>query len=93
MTFRIQRSTYGNVVIFILSGRIEKERLSVMQGLLQSEAEQNEIAIDLNEVKLVDRGAVALLEACETKGAKLTNCPPYIREWIEKERLGGKHDE
>ncbi len=79
--------------MFILSGRIEKEHLSVMQGLFQSEAEQGEIAIDLNEVKLVDRGAVALLEACEAKGAKLTNCPPYIREWIERERLGGKRDE
>jgi hypothetical protein len=35
-------------------------------------------------VRLVDREAVRFLASCEARGIRLTSCPPYIREWIEK---------
>jgi hypothetical protein len=41
------------------------------------------MALDLEEVKLVDREAVRFLAACEARGIQLRNCPSYIREWIE----------
>jgi hypothetical protein len=44
------------------------------------------VALDLTEVKLVDRDAVTLLARTEGNGIELRNCPAYIREWITRER-------
>ena len=85
--FRIQRSIKGNSVVFALSGRIEAEGLAELQRLLETEADDHTMALDLKEVKLVDRDAVSFLGNCEAKGIKLANCPAYIREWIEKEAV------
>jgi len=83
--FKIQRSTDGKLVVFALSGRIKVERVAELQQLLESEVDHHGITLDLKEVKLVDRDAIGFLVNCEAKGMKLTNCPPYIREWIEQE--------
>ena len=37
-------------------------------------------------VLLVDREAVGLLALSEASGTELRNCPPYIREWVTRER-------
>jgi predicted metal-binding protein len=39
----------------------------------------------LKDVTLVDRDAIKFLIDCKAGGIKLENCPPYIREWIERE--------
>jgi anti-anti-sigma regulatory factor len=83
--FRIQRSANGKLIVFTLSGRIKAARLAELQRLLESESGDHNLVLDLNEVKLVDRDAITFLAACEAKGVKLTNCPAFIREWIEKE--------
>jgi hypothetical protein len=56
--------------------------------MLRGELEQEpgEFAIDLRNVLLVDREAVKLLAFSEANGTELRNCPPYIREWVTKER-------
>jgi anti-anti-sigma regulatory factor len=82
--FKIQRSD-GEFVVFTLSGRIKAARLAELQQLLECEAGDHKLVLDLKEVKLVDRDVVGFLASCETKGIKLVNCPAYIREWIEKE--------
>jgi anti-anti-sigma regulatory factor len=69
--------------IFSLSGRIEEKDVSEIQKLFEAEAQVADITLDLEEVRLVDRGAVRYLAACEARGIKLENCPSYIREWIE----------
>ena len=71
--------------MFALSGRIKAARLEEFKKLLESEAEDQDITLDLQEVKLVDRDVVSFLASREAKGVKLINCPAYIREWIEKE--------
>ena len=43
-------------------------------------------AIDLKNVLLVDREGVKLLALREANGTELRNCPPYIREWVTRER-------
>jgi predicted metal-binding protein len=68
----------------VLSGRIEERHLAELQRLLESEADAPVMAFDLKEVKLVDREAIRFFTACTAKGIKLENCPPYIREWIER---------
>ena len=83
--FKIQRSPDEEFVVFTLSGRIKAEGSAELQRLLECEAGDRSLVLDLKEVKLVDRDVVRFLASCEAKGLKLANCPAYIREWIEKE--------
>ena len=56
----------------------------MLRGVLEQES--GGFAIDLKNVLLVDREAVKLLALSEANGAELRNCPPYIREWVTRER-------
>ena len=40
------------------------------------------VAVDLDEVSLVDINVVRFLGVCQAKGVQLKNCAPYIRDWI-----------
>src|SRR5215831_604399 len=83
---RIRKSTDVNQVVFALSGRIEVEDVAELQKLLQSEGKGDNLVLDLNDVRLVNRDAVRFLADCEADGAGLKNCPAYIREWIARDR-------
>src|SRR5580700_9350397 len=85
MTCRIDRvvSAENRVVLFV-SGRITGEHVAMLRGVLEQES--GDFAIDLKHVILVDREAVKLLALSETHGTELRNCPPYIREWVTRER-------
>ena len=85
MTLKIQKLARGEVVDFTLSGRIRAEEVAELQRLFEVEGQDHLIALDLKEVKLVDRDAVKFLARCEANGTKLENCPAYIREWIGRE--------
>jgi hypothetical protein len=80
---RIRRSEESESAVFALSGRIEESQVPELQQLIQAEPDVTAITLDLQEVRLVDRGAVRFLAACEARGIKLRYCPQYIREWIE----------
>lgn len=86
MTLRIQRSASDGGVVFTLSGRIQAEHLPDLNNLFELEGADQRIVFDLREVRLVDREAVKFLTQCEDAGARLDNCPAYIREWVWKER-------
>ena len=85
MSCRIDRivSAEGLVGLFV-SGRITGEHVDVLRGVLEQES--GGFAVDLKNVVLVDREAVKLLALCEVSGTELRNCPPYIREWVTRER-------
>jgi hypothetical protein len=85
MGCRIDRPVIGeDLVILGVSGRISGHDANMLRALLKRE--RSEVAIDLNEVLLVDREAVQLLAFRESNGSELRNCPAYIREWITRER-------
>jgi hypothetical protein len=63
--------------------RIRSEDLEEVRS--QMDAPGMCIAFDLKEVTLVDLDSVCFLGLCESEGAKLLNCPLYIREWISRE--------
>jgi anti-anti-sigma regulatory factor len=84
---RIRRSTNGKIV-FTLSGRIEVEDVAELQRLLALELADRNLALDLADVILVDRDAVKFLAHCQADSIELENCPPYIREWIQREKGG-----
>ena len=73
-----------DLVVLRISGWIARDDVDVLRSALDQEC--GAIAIDLAEVGLVDRGAVNLLVLIETRGVELRNCPPYVREWIARER-------
>jgi anti-anti-sigma regulatory factor len=79
---KIRRSEDHGIAVFALSGRIEEQQVSELQELLAGEG-QAKAALDLEEVRLVDREVVRFLAACEARGISLRNCPSYVREWIE----------
>jgi hypothetical protein len=83
---KIERATDGDLVIFTLSGQIEEEQVAELGALFDPGADGHNLVLDLYEVRLVDREAVRFLARCEAQGARLAHCPPYIREWITRER-------
>jgi anti-anti-sigma regulatory factor len=82
---RIQRSVNGEVV-FTLSGEMDQEPIAELETLINSEAHGTRIILDLKDVTLVNEDAVIFLERCESSGLTLVNCPPYIAEWIKRQR-------
>jgi hypothetical protein len=82
---KIQR-TANREVIFTLSGRMEAENLAELEALFGSEVKGRRIVLNLKDLTLVDRDTVSFLERCESDSIRLMNCPPYIREWITRER-------
>jgi anti-anti-sigma regulatory factor len=89
---RIQRT--GKVqVVFRLSGRLDSETANELRQTLESEKEVCRLALDLKDLTLVNRDAVTFLERCEAGNIKLRNCPPYVREWITREREATKGQE
>ncbi len=85
MSCRIDRVVSAeNLVVLFISGRITGEHVDILRGVLEQES--GGFAIDLKNVLLVDREAVKLLALSEANGTELRNCPPYIREWVTRER-------
>ena len=86
MAFRIETAARGRSTVFTLSGRIEKAAVAELNKLFESQAEWQDIVLDLKEVGVVDREALCFFARCEADGVQLENCTPYIREWMEREK-------
>ena len=85
MNCRIDRVVSAeNLVVLFVSGCVTGEHVDMLRGVLEQES--GSLAIDLKNVLLVNREAVKLLALSEAKGTELRNCPPYIREWVTRER-------
>jgi len=88
---RITRAANRDVV-FRLCGRIDAESVAELERLFNAETKGRRIVLDLKDLTLVDREAVIFLAKCEPD-VQIENCPPYIREWIRRERLERESDE
>jgi hypothetical protein len=44
------------------------------------------LALDLEEVDLVDIDAIRFLNECESAGVTVVRCSPYIKEWMLRGR-------
>jgi ABC-type transporter Mla MlaB component len=84
---RIDRSA-GTEVVIALSGRLDVETIREVSAVLSAQHPGLAIALDLEDVVLVDRQAVSFLRVCEAQGIELRNCPFYVRTWIAGD--GGK---
>ena len=75
--------------MFVLSGRVEKQAIAELKRLFELQTDCRDIVLDLNDVSLVDRDVMRFFVRCEADGVKLENCTPYIREWMEREKIKG----
>jgi len=87
MVLRIEHDRDVSGTTIRLIGRITSPEVQDLKARIAEEA--NPIALDLQQVRLVDLDAVHFLAAAERRGVELRNLPQYVREWIfaEKPRL------
>lgn len=83
MTLKIERISDGCRALLRLSGDFRSDRLDHVRAEIDR---GKTIALDLDEVSLVDIEAVRFLNAREDEGISALRCSPYIREWMVRER-------
>jgi hypothetical protein len=84
---RIEKDPDGSVARLRLIGRIESDLIASIRSAM-SDGGAHKI-LDLGEVTLVDLEVVRFLIRCEDEGVELVQCPPYVSEWIVRERAEG----
>ena len=84
MTLRIERIPGKRRTRIRLSGAFRSEHVDQVKAEVERGGSQ--VALDLEEVDLVDVEGVRFLNACEAEGILVLNCSPYIREWMLRER-------
>jgi anti-anti-sigma regulatory factor len=82
---RIHRLENGDVVL-VLSGRLDLEHVAELETFLVGEAGGRHIFLDLKDMTLAGQEGINFLAHCEEAGTTLTNCPPYVREWITRQK-------
>jgi len=90
MTLRIDKQSDGQTTTLRLIGHLQVEHLEAVQEQLQSPGPR--VVLDLDDVTVGDVEVVRFLGRCEQGGTDLLHCPPYIREWIEREPRGDFRD-
>jgi hypothetical protein len=76
-------SSQGRTTIRLI-GRFQSAHIEEVKTQLQTNGAQ--FVLNLQEVTLVDLDVVQFLAHCQTAGVRIVHCPPYIREWIIRER-------
>ena len=84
---KIERKSDGHTMNLRLSGRIQSTHIGNIRAQMDDDSVR--IVFDLSEVTLVDLEVVRFLSDCENEGVVLVHCPPYVREWILRERAEG----
>ena len=86
MVLKIEEYPDGPRATLVLSGRIESSDVPQLKLLI--DRSETDVALDLRQVRIVDREAVRFLARCETRGIELLECPPFVRAWIKSEQHG-----
>ena len=84
---RIEKESDGHTTTLWLIGRIQSADIGSIRA--QMDDDSVHVLFDLGEVTLVNVEAIRFLSDCEDEGVKLIHCPPYVREWILRERAEG----
>jgi hypothetical protein len=84
MTLKIRPVPGKREIRIYLSGQLRSEHLDQ----LKSEIERGGpcVALDLEELDLVDIEGVRFLNACESAGVSILHGSAYIREWMLQEQ-------
>ena len=82
MTLKIERIADKRKTRIRLSGQVRAEHIDQ----LKAEIAGLQVALDLEEVDLVDIEGIRFLNACVAEGISVLHCSPYIGEWMFRER-------
>ncbi len=85
---KIERQSDGKTTIIWLIGRIRSEDLEELKAQTNDSSER--MILDLHEVTIVHADVIRFLSTSEEEGITLVHCPPYVREWIQRERAEGE---
>jgi anti-anti-sigma regulatory factor len=88
MTLRVEKDSEGQTTTLRLIGRMRLERIEELKA--QIKAEGTSVALDLNEVSLVDLDVIRFLAKCQTEGISFVHCSRYINNWVAKEQFRGQ---
>ena len=86
---RIETETDGRRMILRLIGRISAGCVEELRERVENRS--CVMILDLAEVHLIDLQSVRFLCDCQDRNIELRNCPPYIVEWIRRERVEGQN--
>lgn len=81
---RIDKASDECVTRLLLSGRAQSDRLACIESAMNDGCAHK--ILDLSDVTLVDVAVVRFLIQCEEEGVEVSGCPPWVREWIKRER-------
>ena len=81
---RIEKESDGHTTTLRLIGRIQSADIGSIRA--QMDDDSVHVLFDLGEVALVNVEVIRFLSDCEDEGVVLIHCPPYVREWILRER-------
>jgi len=84
MTLKIERISGKRRTWIRLSGQLRSEHLQQVNAEIERLVPR--VALDLEEVDLVDVNGVRFLNTCELRGISVLHCSPFIREWMATER-------
>jgi hypothetical protein len=85
---KIERQLDGKITIIWVIGRLRLEDLEELKAQTNDNGER--MILDLHEVTLVHADVIRFLSTSVEEGITLVRCPPYVREWIQRERAEGK---
>jgi hypothetical protein len=83
MILKIERIRESRRVRLRLSGEFRSQHLDEVKAEI---SRGEPIALDLEEVDLVDIEAIRFLNAREDEGISVLHCSPYIQEWMSREQ-------
>jgi hypothetical protein len=84
MTLKIERIADKRKTRIRLSGQVRAEHIDQLKAEIERAGLQ--VALDLEEVDLVDIEGIRFLNACVAEGISVLHCSPYIKEWMFRER-------
>jgi len=84
---KIEKDSGGCVSRLRLSGRIQWDQIPSIRSEMDDGCASK--TVDLSEVTLVDLEVIRFLICCEDEGIELVHCPPYVRQWMRRERAEG----
>jgi ABC-type transporter Mla MlaB component len=81
------RRVQAGVFELLVSGTLDAERVSVLrQALDDASARARTVSLNLGGIVGIDREGMAALVDWSGRGARLVECPPFLRRWIRDER-------
>lgn len=88
MTLKIERISGTRRTRIRLSGELRRADLEQVKAEIMRGGPR--IALDLEEVDLVDLQGIRFLNACQAEGVLILHCSSYVREWMLRERAAEK---